>query len=75
MENTSLVRFQEPPMIASGNTIQEEEHVEIAEDKDTLPKQISEASIDKQIVDIKLTRKKKSQIKIKKRVPIGRPWE
>ena len=42
-----LIRFREPPMIASCDTIQEEEHVEIAQDKDTPPRQAIEASIDK----------------------------
>ena len=44
-------------------------------DSYTPPRQATEASIDKHTVDIKPTRKKKSPLKIKKRGPIGRPWE
>ena len=59
-----------------GDTVQEEKHVEVAENKDTPPRQAPEASIDKQTFDMKpMPRKKKSPLKIKKRVPIGRPWE
>ena len=42
-----LIRFREPPMIASGDTVQEEKHVEVAENKDTPPRQATEANIDK----------------------------
>ena len=51
-------------MIASGDTIQEEEHVEIAEDKDTPPRQA---------VDIKPTRKKKSQSRSKREFRLAGP--
>ena len=62
-------------MIASGDTVQEEKHVEIAENKDTPPRKATKASIDRHSTSSQQGRKRVDPLKIKKRVSIGRPWE
>lgn len=84
-----LIRYQEPPMITPAETIEdkgttprqsaeaitEEQQVETqaVEETTTFPRLSIDAK--ESAVDINPIRKKKTPIKLKRRVPIGKPWD